>query len=222
MSSSASALRLKRLVVLISGNGSNLQAFIDAIANQELHAEITVVISNRGDAYGLQRAEVAGIATEVIKHQDYSTRLDYDQALIGTIDRYQPDLVIMAGFMRILGDSFVERYQHRIMNIHPSLLPKYKGLNTHARAIAAGDTEHGASVHFVTSELDAGPLVIQGVVAINKKDTPETLQQRVHKIEHRIYPTAAIWFIEDRLTIKNDKVLLDQRRHPDQRLNLNV
>lgn len=222
MSSSVNDVRLKRLAILISGNGSNLQAIIEAIQNQQLSAEIAVVVSNQPNAHGLQRARDAGLPTKLLKHQDYSNRVDYDQALINTIDHYQADLIIMAGFMRILGESFIDRYKNRIMNIHPSLLPKYKGLNTHAKAIAGGDSIHGASVHFVTNQLDAGPVIIQGIVPIHQNDTAERLQQRVHRIEHRIYPTAVKWFVEDRLTIKDKKVLLDNQQHSDQQLHINA
>lgn len=180
-----------RLVVLISGFGSNLQALIDAQRRDELRGgHIVAVISNRADAFGLERARTAGIPTEVLSHQDFSDREAFDAALITRIDAHRPDLIVLAGFMRILTPAFVHHYAGRLINIHPSLLPKYPGMNTHARAIAAGETEHGATVHFVTEGVDEGPIILQGRVPILPDDTPETLQQRVHAIEHQIYPEA--------------------------------
>ncbi|MCW8899768.1 MAG: phosphoribosylglycinamide formyltransferase [Gammaproteobacteria bacterium] len=190
-----------RLVVLISGNGSNLQAIIDDINNNNLPAQIVAVISNKADAYGLQRAKKAGIEQRVLSHRDFSDRTQYDQALKELIDEYQPDLVILAGFMRILSNEFVEHYLNKIMNIHPSLLPKYKGLNTHQRAIDAGDKEHGCSVHFVTPELDDGPVILQATVPIKADDTAETLATRVHEQEHRIYPEAIRLFAENKFSL---------------------
>lgn len=190
-----------RLVVLISGNGSNLQAIIDNITNHNLPAQIVAVISNKADAYGLERAKKAGIEQRVLSHLDYSDRRQYDQALQELIDSYQADLIILAGFMRILSNEFVEHYLNKMMNIHPSLLPKYKGLNTHQRAIDAGDKEHGCSVHFVTPELDDGPVILQATVAIKDGDTAETLAARVHEQEHRIYPEAIQMFAEKKLNI---------------------
>ncbi len=177
------------IVVLISGSGSNLQSIIDA-AHRDLPVEIRAVISNKADAYGLVRAEQAGIPTAVLDHKPYPDRESYDEALRELIDGYTPELVILAGFMRILSDSFVRHYAGRMMNIHPSLLPKYRGLNTHARAIEAGDNEAGCTVHFVTPELDAGPAIVQARVPILDNDTPETLAARVLEQEHRIYPEA--------------------------------
>ncbi|MCW9031732.1 MAG: phosphoribosylglycinamide formyltransferase [Gammaproteobacteria bacterium] len=190
-----------RLVVLISGNGSNLQAIIDDINNNNLPAQIVAVISNKADAYGLQRAKKAGIEQRVLSHRDFSDRTQYDQALKELIDEYQPDLIILAGFMRILSNEFVEHYLNKIMNIHPSLLPKYKGLNTHQRAIDAGDKEHGCSVHFVTPELDDGPVILQATVPIKADDTAETLATRVHEQEHRIYPEAIRLFAENKFSL---------------------
>jgi phosphoribosylglycinamide formyltransferase-1 len=174
------------IVVLISGSGSNLQSIIDA----GLPVEIRAVISNRADAYGLTRAEQAGIPFAVLDHKNFPDRESYDAALQALIDSYEPKLLVLAGFMRILGDDFVRHYEGRMMNIHPSLLPKYRGLNTHARAIEAGDKEAGCSVHFVTPELDAGPIIAQARVPIHEDDTPETLAARVLDQEHRIYPEA--------------------------------
>lgn len=209
-----------RLVVLISGRGSNLQAIIDAIAAGRVAATIAAVISNRPEAAGLARARHAGIATEVVDHRAYASREDFERALAERIDRYRPDLVVLAGFLRILGDDFIERYAGRLMNIHPSLLPAFPGLDTHARALAAGVRHHGASVHFVTHEVDRGPLIVQAAVPVLPDDTPETLAERVLAEEHRIYPLAIGWFADGRLTIKEGKVLLDGMRRPEQGLDL--
>ena len=197
------------VVVLISGSGSNLQAMIDGMQNGELPIKIAAVISNQPDVFGLERAEKAGIPALVIRHTDYDDRESYDAELIKVIDQYQPGLVVLAGFMRILTAGFTEHYKNRLMNIHPSLLPKYTGLHTHQRALDAGEEWHGASVHFVIPELDAGPVIVQGKLQVYENDTPDTLQQRIHKIEHIIYPLAVKWFAECRLTIDNDRVLLD-------------
>jgi phosphoribosylglycinamide formyltransferase-1 len=177
-----------RLVVLISGSGSNLQSFIDRIADGSLPASIVAVISNKADAFGLERARRAGIAVEVIDHRGFADRAAFDAALMQRIDQYQPDAVVLAGFMRILTEEFVRHYAGRLLNIHPSLLPKFPGLDTHARAIAAGESEHGCSVHFVTGELDGGPVVAQTRVPVLKDDTPDSLRARVQAAEHRLYP----------------------------------
>ena len=192
-----------RLVVLLSGNGSNLQAIIDSIENQHLPAQVVAVISNKADAYGLQRARQAGIPGEVLAHTDFADRKLYDQALKQRIDHYQPDLVVLAGFMRILSDEFVKHYAGRIMNIHPSLLPEYKGLNTHQRVLDAGEKEHGCSVHFVTPALDDGPVILQAKVKVKENDTAETLAERVHKEEHRIYPEAIRLFAENKISLNS-------------------
>jgi phosphoribosylglycinamide formyltransferase-1 len=178
------------IVVLISGSGSNLQAIIDATANDGLPVAIRAVISNKAEAYGLERARKAGIETVVIDHTRFDGREAFDAALQQAIDRYQPGLVVLAGFMRILSDGFVHHYEGRMLNIHPSLLPKYKGTNTHARAIAAGESEAGCSVHLVTAELDSGQVLLQARVPILKGDTAETLAARVLEQEHQIYPEA--------------------------------
>lgn len=203
-----------RIVVLISGNGSNLQAIIDAIASKEIAGEIVAVISNKTDAYGLERARKASIPAEVLLYSKYNDRAIYDQALMGLIDQYQADLVVLAGFMRILSDDFVNHYLGRMVNIHPSLLPKYKGLNTHRRVLEANETEHGATVHFVTPELDSGPIILQGKINISENDTEQGLAERIHQVEHQIYPHAIGWFTDGRLRLSNNHVLLD-----DQTLN---
>ncbi len=199
----------KSIVVLISGSGSNLQALLDHFADQPERARISAVISNRADAYGLERAKAAGVPAHVLSHRDYPDRPSFDRALAEVINRYQPDLVVLAGFMRILTPEFTDRYTGRLFNIHPSLLPKYKGLDTHQRALDAGDTEHGCSVHFVTSELDGGPVIIQARTPILPGDSAENLAQRVHQLEHRIYPLAAQWFVDGRLQLEAGTVVLD-------------
>ncbi|WP_017902158.1 phosphoribosylglycinamide formyltransferase [Pseudomonas asplenii] len=197
------------VVVLLSGSGSNLQALIDDVRTGDNPAHIAAVISNRADAYGLQRARDAGIETRSLDHKAFEGREAFDAALIELIDAFNPQLVVLAGFMRILSADFVRHYQGRLLNIHPSLLPKYKGLHTHQRALDAGDTEHGCSVHFVTEELDGGPLVVQAVVTVESGDSAQSLAQRVHTQEHRIYPLAVRWFAEGRLRLGEQGALLD-------------
>lgn len=188
-----------RLVVLLSGNGSNLQAILDSIEKQQLPARVVAVISNKKDAYGLQRAQTANIATETLPYQGFESRESYDLALMKIIDSYQPDLVILAGFMRILSTEFVEHYAGKMMNIHPSLLPKYKGLNTHQRVLDAGEKEHGCTVHFVTPELDDGPIILQAKIAIEENDTADSLAKKIHQQEHIIYPRAIRLFAEKKI-----------------------
>lgn len=197
------------LVVLLSGTGSNLQAMIDAFAQGDTPVRIRAVIANRADALGLQRARAAGIEAAVLEHQGYAGREAFDQALMALIDGFEPHLVALAGFMRILTPAFVRHYHGRLLNIHPSLLPRHKGLHTHQRALEAGDSEHGCSVHFVTEELDGGPLVVQAAVAIAAHDTPTSLARRVHAQEHQIYPLAVRWFAEGRLCLGSQGVLFD-------------
>ncbi len=200
-----------RIVVLISGNGSNLQAIIDNIHDDEIDARVVAVISNSDEAYGLTRAKQAGIDAFVVDNANSTSRSEYDQQLQQQIDQYKPDLVVLAGFMRILSDDFVNHYHGRLINIHPSLLPKYQGLNTHQRVLDAGDTHHGASVHFVIPELDAGPLILQAEVAIHNDDTAETLAQRVHEQEHIIYPLVIKWFAEGRVKMVGNKTFKDDK-----------
>ncbi|MDJ0956989.1 MAG: phosphoribosylglycinamide formyltransferase [Arenicellales bacterium] len=197
------------LAVLISGHGSNLQAIIDSCNKGEIAASIRCVISNEAKAYGLQRAQQANIPTNVLSHTEFSDRKLFDDALANLIDGYNVDLIVLAGFMRILGADFIKRYEHRIINIHPSLLPKYKGLDTHARVLSAGDKIHGASVHFVTADLDGGPVITQESIPVESSDTAETLQQKVHRIEHEILPRTIGWFADNRLRVVDGKVFLD-------------
>ncbi|MGQ9660389.1 MAG: phosphoribosylglycinamide formyltransferase [Thermochromatium sp.] len=191
------------IVVLISGNGSNLQALIDA-QEQGAPFHIRAVISNEPDAFGLERARRHGLATAVLHHRDYPDRAHFDTALAEVIDGYDPGLVVLAGFMRILTPAFVAHYHGRLLNIHPSLLPNYRGLHTHRRVLEAGDKEHGASVHFVTAELDGGPVILQARVPVLPSDDPDTLAARVLKQEHILYPTVVRWFAEGRLRLAAD------------------
>lgn len=200
-----------RVVVLISGGGSNLQALIDGQQDTSLPITLCGVISNRPDVFGLQRADNANIAHQVVNHKDFEDRESFDQALAQAIDQYQPDLVVLAGFMRILTADFVRHYQGRMLNIHPSLLPKYQGLHTHQRALDANDDCHGVTVHFVTEELDGGPTIVQAIVPINDNDTADILAQRVQAQEHIIYPMAVKWFAQQRLQLNNHGVVLDDK-----------
>lgn len=193
-----------RVVVLISGHGSNLQALIDATQSGRLPIQLSAVISNRADAFGLERARRTGIPSETVLPEEQPDRDRYDRALAEVIDEYKPDLVVLAGFMRILSAAFVRHYRGRIFNIHPSLLPKYRGLHTHRRALAAGDRLHGASVHFVTEELDGGPVVVQAEVPIEPGDDENVLAFRVQNVEHIIYPQAVRLFAEGRLRMSHD------------------
>lgn len=194
-----------KIVVLISGNGSTLQAIIDAVTKQHVKAKIAAVISNRADAYGLQRAQLASIPTHVIPYQQFSDRSAYDEALAEVIDQYQPQLIVLAGFMRILTPTFVQRYTGKLINIHPSLLPDYRGTQTHERVLAAQEKYHGTSVHFVSEELDGGPLIAQ--VYFPVKDAQlETLQIQVHTIEHQLYPLVINWLALQKLCLENGKV----------------
>ena len=183
-------MRRLKTAVLISGNGSNLQALFNAAKAVDYPVDISLVLSNKSDAYGLIRARDAGVPTAVISHRDYPTREVFDAAMNTALRAAGIELVCLAGFMRILSADFVQKWQGRLLNIHPSLLPKYKGLDTHARALAAGDTEHGATVHYVTPELDAGEIIAQASLAIEPGETVETLQRRVHGLEHQLYPKA--------------------------------
>ena len=208
--------QIPRLVVLISGSGSNLQALIDAIADGTIAATIELVISNKQEAKGLVRANRAGIATQVINHLDYGSREAFDRELMHAIDDKQPDLIVLAGFMRIFTPKLTHHYEGRMLNIHPSLLPLFKGTNTHERALEAEVEQHGASVHFVSSELDGGPIVIQALVPVLSMDSPSVLASRVLVQEHIIYPIAIKWFCEGRLKLHNNTVLMDGHSLPAQ------
>ena len=201
----------KSIVILISGSGTNLQAIIDAVNQGHINATIAAVISNRADAKGLQRAEHAQIKTALIDQKAYQSHTSYDDALISEIDKHKPDLIVLAGYMRILSDKFISHYQDAILNIHPSLLPEFKGLHTHRRALEASKKVHGASVHFVRNELDSGPIVIQAEVPVLADDTEEFLAGRVLLQEHAIYPMAIAWYIDGRLKLNDNKVLLDNK-----------
>lgn len=197
------------IVVLISGSGSNLQAILDACATGLIAGRVTGVLSNRAEAYGLVRAAAAGIPVTAISHKDYASREDFDRAMQARIDGWQPDVVVLAGFMRILTPGFVRHYEGRLVNIHPSLLPRYKGLHTHRRVLAAGDRLHGCSVHYVNAELDGGPVIASGVVAVHPNDDEQTLTEKVHAIEHRLYPQVLSWMASGRLSYRNGLPVLD-------------
>ena len=202
---------MKSIVILISGQGSNMRALLEA----ELPCHVVAVISNRVDAAGLEIAKQHGIATEVVAHRDHPDRASFDTALAASIDRYQPDLIALAGFMRILTPQFVARYQGRLINIHPSLLPAYGGTDTHARALHDGVKIHGCTVHFVTSDLDHGPIIIQAAVSVLMNDTPATLAARVLHQEHRIYQQAIRWFCHGYLSLTADgRVRLQRIEQP--------
>ncbi|WP_323774165.1 phosphoribosylglycinamide formyltransferase [Alcanivorax sp.] len=205
-----------QLAVLISGSGTNLQAIMDAQKAGTLDAEIAVVFSNRANAAGLERAAQAGIPTASLDHRDYPDREQFDQAMIEVLTPYAPDTVVLAGFMRILSAVFVRHYAGRLINIHPSLLPKYRGLNTHARALEAGDSEHGCSIHFVTEELDGGPLIAQAPIAVHANDTVDSLSKRVQQREHLLYPQVLQWRAQDRLELTDNGVVLDGKPLPAQ------
>ena len=203
-----------RFAVLVSGNGSNLQALMDACAAGRIQGELVGVLSNRPDAFALERAKAAGIATQILSNQAFSDRDSYDAALIQALETWQPDLLVMAGFMRILTPAFVQHFAGRMLNIHPSLLPKYQGVKTHARAIAAGDTVHGATVHFVTEELDGGPIVLQARVPIFPEDDESSLAERVLSQEHQLYPLVVNWFCQQRLRMQDGHAWLDGQPLP--------
>ena len=195
--------------VLISGGGTNLQAFIDAIAADQLKLQLGLVLSNNPTAGGLERAALANIPTRCVNHRDFASREAYDAALVAALEVTSPDVVILAGFMRILTPVFIDAFAGRIFNIHPSLLPKYPGLNTHQRALEAGDQWHGSTVHFATPQLDGGPRVVQGRVPVHDDDNVESLAARVLQIEHRIYPLAIELFVAQRLRFRGGDAILD-------------
>ena len=207
---SASPKNRCRAIVLASGNGSNFQAIIDAREAGHLNIDIVALLSDNPAAQARQRAEQCGIKALTIDYRKFPDKSDYHQQLLYHCQQQRPDLVILAGYMRILNTDFVSAFRHRILNIHPSLLPSFPGLNTYARVLANGDREHGSTVHFVTEDLDAGPMVIQARLEIAKEETESTLCQRVQKMEYRIYPLAIKWFSENRLRIKNSRAYLDE------------
>ena len=200
---------MKKLLILISGQGSNLEALIAARDAGELLVDIVAVISNRPQATGLEKAASAGIETLVINHKDYPEREQFDAALAAAIDAYAPDVIALAGFMRILTDGFVRRYEGRMINIHPSLLPSFPGLNTHQRALAEGVRIHGCTVHFVTPQLDHGPIIVQAAVPVRDDDDAQMLAARVLQAEHHIYPLAVRWLAEGRLRLEGQRVKID-------------
>lgn len=197
---------MKKIVILISGRGSNMQAIVDA---QIPGSQIAAVIANKADASGLAWAAERGIATAVVSHKNYDSRESFDAALAACIDGYAPDLVVLAGFMRILTADFVNHYSGRLLNIHPSLLPAFTGLHTHERALSEGVKVHGCTVHFVTADLDHGPIIIQATVPVLDTDTEEQLSARVLAQEHRVYPQAVRWFVEDRLVLNQGRVVIN-------------
>ncbi|GAA5647334.1 MULTISPECIES: phosphoribosylglycinamide formyltransferase [Vibrio] len=203
---------MKSIVVLVSGNGSNLQAIIDACETSINNGKVTAVFSNKATAYALERAKKAGAAGVFLDPKSFDTRDAFDHELMKQIDEYSPDLIVLAGYMRILSGEFVRHYMGRMINIHPSLLPKYPGLNTYQRAIHAGDEEHGTSVHFVTEQLDGGPVILQAKVPIFDDDTIDTLTERVQTQEYKIYPLVVEWFVNDRLEMRGGKAFLDGKQ----------
>jgi len=197
---------VKRIVVLISGNGRNLQALLDAAAAGRLGGQIVAVISNKAGAYGLERARAAGVPAVVVPHTAYASREAFDAALAAAIETYRPDIVAMAGFMRVVGDAFVRQFRGRMLNIHPSLLPRHPGLKTHQKVLDEGDRAHGATVHFVTEELDGGPCIIQGQFSVRPEDTTDILAERVMQdVELKIYPQAVAWMARDELSLQGDQ-----------------
>ncbi len=207
-----------RLGVLISGRGSNLQALIDACALADFPAEIALVVSNVADVHGLTRAKAAGIPCAVVDHKDFCDRAAFEKEITAVLETAKIDLVCLAGFMRILTDAFVNHWQDRLINIHPSLLPAYKGLNTHARALEDGAKFSGCTVHFVRPDMDTGPIIIQAAVPTRNNDTPETLAMRVLACEHAIYPQAVRWIAEGKLRIINNRVHVDEPSTPHEAL----
>ena len=200
---------LPKILVLVSGSGTNLQALIDASRERDFPGQITAVGSNRPGAFALERAAQANIETFVVDHKNFDSREEFDAALMAEIRRHNPDLIVLAGFMRILTTDFVRAFRGKMLNIHPSLLPRHTGLNTHHRAIEAGDDFHGVSVHFVTEELDGGPVIAQAEVQVASDDTPESLAEKVLEKEHILYPIVVRWFCEGRIQLGSDYILFD-------------
>lgn len=200
---------MKKIVVLVSGNGTNLQAIIDACQSNQINGKVVAVISNQPNVYSLIRAKQANIPSHVINHKAFNSREEFDDKVQQQIDCYQPDLIVLAGYMRILTADFVQHYAGKMLNIHPSLLPKYPGLHTHRRAIEAGDKEHGTTVHFVTEDLDGGPIILQAKVPIFDNDAEQDVIKRVLNQEHQIYPLVVKWFCDNRLNMQDGKAYLD-------------
>ena len=207
---------MKNIVVLISGNGSNLQAIIDACKQNKINGTLRAVFSNKADAYGLERARDAGIAAHALSAAQFASREAFDRELVQEIDAYAPDVVVLAGYMRILSPAFVAHYAGRLLNIHPSLLPKYPGLNTYRQVLDNGDLEHGTSVHFVTDELDGGPVILQAKVPVFEGDSEEDVTARVQTQEHAIYPLVVSWFVDGRLEMRDGAAWLDGAPLPPQ------
>jgi len=212
---------MKKIVVLVSGNGSNLQAILDACQQGRINGSVAAVFSNKAEAWGLERARQAGVPGHAIEAAQFSDREAFDRQLMMEIDAYAPDLVVLAGYMRILSPAFVSHYHQRLLNIHPSLLPKYPGLHTHRKALENGDNEHGTSVHFVTEELDGGPVILQAKVPILAGDTEEVVNARVQQQEHAIYPLVVSWFIEGRLAMQDNTAWMDGEKLPAEGYTLN-
>lgn len=207
---------MKHIVVLISGNGSNLQAIIDACQQKKINGTISAVFSNKADAFGLERAREAGIPSHALAASEFASREAFDRQLMQEIDAYAPDVVVLAGYMRILSPAFVARYSGRLLNIHPSLLPKYPGLHTHRQVLDNGDEEHGTSVHFVTDELDGGPVILQAKVPVFEGDDEDEITARVQHQEHAIYPLVVNWFLDGRLKMCHNAAWLDDVQLPPQ------
>ncbi len=205
---------MKSIVILISGRGSNMESLLNAVAEGSLPVQVAAVISNRPDAKGLETAAAQDVETCVVDHTRFDSRESFDAAMIKMIDSYSPDLVVLAGFMRILTDGFVRRYEGRLLNIHPSLLPSFPGLHTHRRALEEGVRVHGCTVHFVTPQLDHGPVVVQAAVPVLDGDDEATLAQRVLEQEHQVYPLAVRWFAEDRLKLVDGHVIFEAEQDP--------
>lgn len=200
---------MKNIVVLISGNGSNLQAIIDACKQKQINGTIRAVFSNKADAFGLERARDAHVPAHALEASQFASREAFDRELVQEIDAYAPDVVVLAGYMRILSPGFVSHYSGRLLNIHPSLLPKYPGLHTHRQVLENGDEEHGTSVHFVTDELDGGPVILQAKIPVFDGDDEDDITERVQSQEHAIYPLVVSWFVDGRLEMRDNAAWLD-------------
>ena len=207
---------MKNIVVLISGNGSNLQAIIDACKQKKINGTIRAVFSNKADAFGLERARQESIPAHALEASQFARREAFDRELVQEIDAYAPDVVVLAGYMRILSPAFVAHYNGRLLNIHPSLLPKYPGLHTHRQVLENGDEEHGTSVHFVTDELDGGPVILQAKVPVFDGDNEDDVTERVQAQEHAIYPLVVSWFVDGRLEMRDGAAWLDGVKLPPQ------